>query len=478
MCGIAGLAGEDSPARAELVGRMLDAIVHRGPDDGGYRTLPGAVLGNRRLSIIDVAGGRQPIANEDDTIHVVFNGEIYDYKRHRALLESSGHRFATNTDTEILVHRYEDRGLGFLDGLNGMWAVAIHDRRDQTVVLARDRFGKKPLYWTLQDGLLRFASELKALLVDPDLPRRIDLESLRLYLTLECVPSPRSIFEGIHKLAPGHLLVFRDGQASVRRYWDVSFDPEEPVPTFAEAVEIVGAHLDRAVSTRLVADVPVGVFLSGGIDSSTVAYHAARAHPGVKTFSIGFAERSFDETHHARRVARDIGTAHQERILSASDSLALLPRVVDTLDEPFGDASIFPTYLLSSFAREQVTVALGGDGGDEPFLGYPTYLAHRLAGLYGRLPGPLRKLTAGLVGRLPVSMDNLSLDFKLRRFVAGALRPSLTRNAVWLGSLTPEGTKRLLAPPVRSALGSGDGMEFLDRMQTGVIFKDPLERVL
>ncbi|MBI4860746.1 MAG: asparagine synthase (glutamine-hydrolyzing) [Candidatus Riflebacteria bacterium] len=291
MCGIAGVAGEGAETRADLVARMLETIVHRGPDEGGTRVLPGAVIGNRRLSIIDLAGGRQPIANEDGSIQVVFNGEIYDYRRARELLEARGHRFATHSDTEVLVHRFEEAGERFLDGLNGMWGLALYHVPDRTLYLARDRFGKKPLYWTLRGGLLLFASELKALLVDPAQPRRIDLESLRRYLTFECVPSPATIFEGVNKLPPGTILAFRDGQARIRRYWDVGFLPRETPPTFDEAAQILSAHVDRAVGVRLVADVPIGIFLSGGIDSSTVAQEASRQHPGVKTFTVGFDGR-------------------------------------------------------------------------------------------------------------------------------------------------------------------------------------------
>ena len=480
MCGIAGVAGEGAKAEVGLVDRMLQAIFHRGPDEGGSGVFHGAVLGNRRLSIIDLSSGRQPISNETGQIHVVFNGEIYDYQRHMDDLQKRGHCFSTRSDTEILVHRFEEKGVDLLDGLNGMWAIALYDERDRTLYLARDRFGKKPLYWTLRGGQLRFASELKALLVDRSLPRRIDLVALQHYLTFECVPSPESIFEGVRKLPPGSMLVFRDGEVNVRRYWDVEFLPRpgEGIPSFPEATEILQGHLQRAVSTRLVADVPVGVFLSGGIDSSTVAYHASRAHPGVKTFSIGFSEKSFDESNHARQVASLIGTHHQERILSARDSLDLLPKIVETLDEPFGDASIFPTYLLSAFAREQVTVALGGDGGDEVFLGYPTYLAHRLADYYRRIPSVFRRLVGLAVDRLPVSMENVSLDFKLRRFVGGVDRDPLVRNAVWLGSFTPEAKLRVLSPAARDVLGAGDGMDMLQRMVEGVPVKEPLERVL
>jgi asparagine synthase (glutamine-hydrolysing) len=485
VCGIAGVAGEGAVGESGAVGRMLEAIVHRGPDEGGMATLPGAVLGSRRLSIIDLAGGRQPIANEDGTVHVVFNGEIYDFARHRRDLETAGHRFRTGADTEVLVHAYEERGERLLDDLNGMWGLALYDTRRRTLILARDRLGKKPLYWTLRDGQLWFASELKALLVDERLVRRVDLVSLHQYLTYECVPAPRTILAGVQKLEPGWLLSFHEGRVRMVQYWDVGFgargdaaagDGGRP-PTYAEAIELLDAHLERAVASRLVADVPLGVFLSGGIDSSTVAWHAARLRPGIKTFTVGFSERSFDESGHARSVAAIVGSEHQERILSPRAALDLLPRVVDTLDEPFGDASVIPTTLLSAFAREQVKVALGGDGGDEVFLGYPTYPAHRLAELYARLPAGVRAAVEAAVERLPVSLENISLDFKLRRFVAGAARPAPVRNAAWLGSFAPGAAPAVLAPAVRRELRDADSGQPLAELLLGLATKHPLEAV-
>lgn len=478
MCGIAGIAGEGAEERGALVERMLGAIVHRGPDEGAYRTYPGAALGIRRLSIIDLAGGSQPISNETGDVHVVFNGEIYDHRRHRDALIAHGHTLATQADTEVLVHRFEEVRERFLDGLNGMWGLALYDERDRRLWLGRDRFGKKPLYWTLRDGLLHFASELKALLTDSTLPRRVDLESLRRYLMFECVPTPHTILAGVHKLPPGHLLSYAGGRVSLHRYWDVGFIPREPPPSRGEAVEIVQAYLDRAVRTRLVADVPVGVFLSGGIDSSCVAWYAARAHPGVKTFSVGFAEASFDESAYAREVAALVGSAHQQERLGARAALDLLPRVIDTLDEPLGDASIIPTMLLAGFTRKQVTVALGGDGGDEVFLGYPTYAAHRLAAFYRQLPDPLRQVVRAGVDWLPVSFENLSLDFKARRFVTGVEYPPAVRNAVWLGSFTPEAAAEVLSRDARAQLPAGtDGTEILDELLAPVRIKHPLEAI-
>lgn len=480
MCGIAGVVGPRAGDLVELVGRMQAAIRHRGPDEGGLLDLPSAVLASRRLSILDLEGGRQPISNEDGTIHVVFNGEIYDHELHHRRLQEKGHRFRTRSDTEILVHAYEEQGDHFLDGLNGMFGLAIYDQPRDRLVLARDRLGKKPLYYTLRDRHLYFASELKAILIDPAQPRQVDLEGLSHYLTLETVPAPWTILEGVHKLAPGTMLIFEAGRLEVRRYWDARFIGPGVPATEAAAREELDQLLDRAVRRRLVADVPVGVFLSGGIDSSTVAWYASRASSRIQTYSIGFEEASFDESSHARAVAKALGTEHHEERLSAAKALELLPAVTANLDEPFADASILPTFLLSRYTRQHVKVALGGDGGDEILLGYPTYLAHQLYRYYEWIPASLRRgLIPGLVdGLLPVSFENISLDFKIRRFVAGGDLSQLQRDLVWLGSFSTEAKQRLLSSEVRAALGPRAGLDFAERMVGALPVKDPLERVL
>jgi asparagine synthase (glutamine-hydrolysing) len=467
MCGITGwLTRSGAPGGSrERLARMCDAMRHRGPDAEGLWLEGPVALGMRRLAVIDVAGGQQPIANEDGTIHVVFNGEIYNHAALRDDLVARGHRLATRSDTEVLVHLYEEHGEGFLAHLTGMFAIALWDARRGRLLLARDRLGEKPLYWAEVDGELVFGSELKCLLAHGGLARALDLPALSAYLACEYVPAPRAILRGVHKLPPAHLLVADAEGVRLSPYWRLDLTPRAPAPTGEAAAGELADHLARAVGLQLVADVPLGVFLSGGIDSSTVAAVAARALRArgagpLQTFSIGFADPSFDESAHARAVAAHIGSAHHERVLEPGMLPALLPTVTALLDEPFADASILPTHMLAAFAREHVTVALGGDGGDELFAGYPTYQAARAAGLLDGLPVGLRRaLAAALragVGWLPVSHGNLSLDFKLKRFAGALAATPLARHATWLGAFEPALQARLLTADVRAALGDAD----------------------
>jgi asparagine synthase (glutamine-hydrolysing) len=442
MCGICGLALADAsavPERAELQ-RMNDAIVHRGPDDEGFHLGPGVGLAMRRLKIIDLEGGHQPMYNEDGRIAVVFNGEIYDFDRLREDLLTRGHTFRTRSDTEVLVHLYEEHGEDLARHIHGMFAFAIWDTPRRRLVLGRDRMGKKPLHYRLQDGLLVFGSELKSLLAHPAVTRELDPTSLARYLHYEYVPAPHTIYRGIRKLQPGHVAVFEGGRLTTRPYWDLPRPSEDTdVPSREECAEEVAALIDRAVRRRLVSDVPLGIFLSGGIDSSAVAAFATRASARVRTFNIRFEDPSFDESSWARKVAAHLGTEHLEETLTPASLLDLVPRVAELLDEPLGDASLLPTYLLSRFTRQHVTVALGGDGGDELFAGYPTYQAHKLVPYYLALPRFLRTgVIEPLVRALPVSHGNISFDFKAKRFVAGASVPLPLRNSLWLGSFAPE----------------------------------------
>jgi len=447
------------PVDRGVLTQMTRALRHRGPDDEGFfvASYDGGVavgLGFRRLAIIDLATGNQPIANEDASVQVVYNGEIYNYRELRAELESRGHRFATNADTEVIVHLYEELGRRCVERLNGMFAIALWDERERLLLLARDRFGKKPLYYVEVDGGLLFGSELKSLVEHPDCPRRLDHESLAAYLAAEYVPTPRAILEGVRKLPAAHRLVWQHGRAVVERYWDLFFEHDAVERTDDEYAEELRERLRAAVRRRLVSDVPLGAFLSGGIDSSSVVAFMAEALPSgsVKTFSIGFREQSFDESRHARRVAEHFGTDHHEDTFTASDMADLLPTIADALDEPFADASILPTYLLSRFTREHVTVALGGDGGDELLAGYPTFPADRVASLYP-MPRLLHeRLVMPLADLLPVSTANFSFDFKLKRFLRGAGMPSGIRHPVWLGSFTPEEQRNLLVRPGRDPL--------------------------
>jgi asparagine synthase (glutamine-hydrolysing) len=452
MCGICGIVERHDPVDQQALRRMTAALRHRGPDDEGFyfSTAPSAAgvgLGFRRLSIIDLVTGNQPIANEDGSVQVVFNGEIYNYRELRSELEARGHRLATESDTEVIVHQYEELGSRCFARLNGMFALALWDANRSELVLARDRFGKKPLYYADLGGSLLFGSELKSLLEHPRCPRDLDLDALSRYLALEYVPTPYSIFAGVRKLPGGHVLRWRDGGVSIEQFWDLGLDPDDP-PRPAEAyVEEFRELLRAAVRRRLVSDVPLGAFLSGGIDSSSVVAMMVDALPAkaVKTFSVGFEERSFDESLHARRVAAHFGTDHHEEVFTPRVMLDTLPTVVDWLDEPFGDASILPTYLLSRFTREHVTVALGGDGSDELLAGYPTFPADRLARFY-RVPRLLHSnVIVPLADRLPVSTANFSFDFKLKRFLRAAGSREDVRHPLWLGSFTPDEQAALLA---------------------------------
>jgi asparagine synthase (glutamine-hydrolysing) len=450
MCGICGMIGPD-PVDREALARMTHVLHHRGPDDDGffvgeYDDGIGVGLGFRRLSIIDLETGNQPIANESGSLQLVFNGEIYNFRELRQELEARGHRFATNADTEVVVHLYEDLGTRCVERLNGMFAFALWDEARRELVLARDRFGKKPLYYAELGRTLLFGSELKSLLEHPLCPRELDFESLSRYLALEYVPTPRSILAGVAKLPGGHLLRWRDGRTSIERYWDLTFDGETETRSDDDYVEEFRSRLREAVHRRLISDVPLGAFLSGGIDSSSVVAMMVEALPPdqVRTFTIGFGERSFDESEHARRVAAHFGVDHHEDVFTPRVMLDLLPTVADFLDEPFADASVLPTYLLSRFTRQSVTVALGGDGSDELLAGYPTFPADRVARLY-RMPRLLHEhVLVSVADRLPVSTSNFSFDFKLKRFLRGAGSPADVRHPTWLGSFTPAEQAALL----------------------------------
>jgi asparagine synthase (glutamine-hydrolysing) len=452
MCGITGIADLGGPVRPEVLMRMANTLRHRGPDDEGYYIPAPAAggaaigLGFRRLAIIDLGGGRQPMSNEDGSIWIVCNGEIYNHADLRPALEAKGHTFRTHSDIEVLLHLYEEHGPDCVTKVNGMFALAIWDGKNQTLFLARDRMGKKPLYYRATPAQLIFGSEVKALLTHPDCPRDMDARNLSKYLAYEYIPSPHCIFKGIQKLPGGHGLTWKNGQTRLQRYWDLPSANGADQRPESEIAEELRERLKEAVRRRLISDVPLGVFLSGGLDSSSVVAMMAELMPPsrIKTFAIGFEEKSFDESGHARRVAAFFGTDHREEMVQSRTLLDLLPEVAAFLDEPLADASILPTFLLSKFTRHHVTVALGGDGGDELFAGYPTFQAHRLAGFY-QLPRALHeRVIRPLAEWLPVSNDNLSFDFKLKRFLRGmGSRPEI-RDQIWMGSFAPAEQRALL----------------------------------
>jgi asparagine synthase (glutamine-hydrolysing) len=427
MCGIAGLLNFDGrPVDVSLLDRMTDLLRHRGPDDRGVVADGPIGLGMRRLSIIDLEGGAQPISGEDGSVRIVFNGEIYNHRALREELEKRGHRFRTRADTEVIVHGYEEYGAGVLDRLNGIFAFAVWDEGRGRLLLARDRLGVKPLYYARTASGIAFASELKSLRPVPGIGWDFDAAALQQYLAWEFIPSPRTPFERISKLPPATLMVAdRAGRITRKVYWSVK--PGPPPRSPREAEEELLAHLDRSVSMQREADVPVGAFLSGGIDSSgVVASLAASRRDPVHTFSIGFAEDAFSETAHARVVARRFGTVHEEEVLRP-DCAALVESIADYLDEPFGDASVLPTYLVSRLARRHVKVVLSGDGADELFAGYDRYKASRVASWYALLPAALRARLARAPGsQAPDPARRDTLRARLRRLEAGlALDPAL-----------------------------------------------------
>ncbi|MEX1128834.1 MAG: asparagine synthase (glutamine-hydrolyzing) [Vicinamibacterales bacterium] len=402
MCGIAGFAdrhwsgGSRRDADFSLVHAMCDVIRHRGPDDEGIHVEAGVGLGMRRLSIIDLSTGHQPIHNEDETVWLVFNGEIYNYRELRTELESAGHRFYTASDTETIVHAYEQWGEDCFRRLRGMFGIALWDRRARTLLLARDRAGIKPLHYTEHGGRLFFGSELKSLLAAGAVDGAIDVESLDHYLSFLYTPGDRSIFKGVNKLPPGHLLRWHDGKASVRAFWQI--DARESFRgTGDEAARELRRIMADAVRAHMVSDVPLGAFLSGGVDSSAVVGFMAEASDRpVKTFSIGFDDPEFDELEHARVVADHFRTEHHEFVVRPN-ALGILDQLIDHFDEPFADSSAIPTWYVSEIARQHVTVVLSGDGGDELFGGYDRYLAHPRVARFDRLPLPGRRQLASAV---------------------------------------------------------------------------------
>ncbi|MDO8265105.1 MAG: asparagine synthase (glutamine-hydrolyzing), partial [Candidatus Parcubacteria bacterium] len=445
MCGIAGFVGQGNE---EILRKMTGTLKHRGPDDEGYFIDPvgGIFLGHQRLSIIDLACGRQPIFNEYRSICVIFNGEIYNFQELRAELEKKGHKFNTRSDTEVIVHSYEEKGDDFIKDLNGMFTFALWDNKIKKLILGRDRIGEKPLYYSLMEKTLIFGSEPKAVLAHPKLKRELNLFSLAKYLNYEYVPGPETIYKGILKLGPGEYLVYTNGDINIKKYWEIKFQPENNLSE-KEILYNLDRHMERSVKMRMVSDVPLGVWLSGGLDSTSIAYYAQKnSDKPIKTFSIGFSDKSFDESKYAREAADFLKTDHYEKILTAKECLDLIPQISDFLDEPFADASVIPTYLLAKFSRGKVKVGLGGDGGDELFMGYPTFQAHKLAKFYKVIPQFFRNsLIEPIIRSLPASSKNISLDFKLKRFISGFEYSPEIRDQIWMGSFQPKDFSRIFS---------------------------------
>lgn len=460
MCGIAGELYFESnrPVCAATLKAMAKRLEHRGPDDEGIYLRGNVGLVGRRLAIIDLEGGRQPIHNEAGTIWVVFNGEIYNFQELRVELEQQGHTFYTRSDTEVIVHLYEKYGLDFPRHLNGMFAIALWDETRRRLVLVRDHLGIKPLFYAHLADRVVFASEIKAMRAELD-SLSINPRALGYFFSLLYIPAPDTIYQEIRKLEPGHLLVWEAGRASLRCYWNLAETQVKRDTSKARLLEELRELLSDSIRRQLVADVPVGVFLSGGVDSSTVAALARRVERGpLQTFSIGFDQSSYDETPYARLMARRLETQHTQLVVRP-DPVTIAGKFAACFDEPFGDSSAIATYYLSELTRRHVKVALSGDGGDELFAGYLTYQADKLAHLYGRLPAPLnRQLIPGLVRRLPVSETKISFDFKARRFIENALLEPGERHYAWKAFFNRQMRTGLLHPDVVESMGdSFDG---------------------
>ena len=451
MCGIAGVADFGGAVEQELVARMCDAIVHRGPDSRGVHVEPHVGLGIQRLAIIDVSGGDQPIFNEDGSVAVVMNGEIYNYRLLREELERAGHRFATASDTEVLVHLYEEHGSRLVDRLRGMFAFAVWDRRRQRLLLARDRVGKKPLYWARHGDRLWFGSELRSLLQDPALPRRVDPHAIEAYLALQYVPDPMCVFEGIHKLAPGRTLEADADGVRIERYWKLDYSHKSDVGE-EEAAERIRELIDEATRIRLMSEVPLGAFLSGGIDSSAVVASMARqsAEP-VKTFSIGFGDPAFDETRYARMVAELYGTDHREFRVEP-DAISIMPAMARHYGEPFADPAAIPSFYLSELTSRHVTVALNGDGGDESFAGYTRYGRSNVLDRMQRIPPAVRRAGARLARLVPEGPTERSPRTRLRRHAAALASEPWDSYAMAIVAFDRERREQLLAPEFAASL--------------------------
>ncbi|MGE0043376.1 MAG: asparagine synthase (glutamine-hydrolyzing) [Vicinamibacterales bacterium] len=478
MCGIAGLVEADlaRPVPPEDLAAMVGTLVHRGPDDEGLVVLPGVGLGMRRLSIIDLATGQQPFTNETGEVHLVTNGEIYNHAALRDELAAKGHVFRSHSDVEVIVHGYEEWGADVFARLRGMFAVALWDARTRTLLLARDRAGEKPLFWSQTPRGLLFGSEMKALLARPELGRALDPEALDQFLTYEYVLAPRTMIAGVQKVPPAHFLRYQDGVASVHRYWDAAAVAPRAW-TDGEAVEAVRETVRRAVVSQMMSDVPLGAFLSGGVDSSTiVAFMSQATSRPVNTFSMGFDDGSYNELPYAREVAELFGTNHRERVVSPAIG-DLFDGLVTHLDEPFADVSMFPTYMVSKLAREHVTVALSGDGGDELFGGYDAYEAQAAAERMGRIGQALLPVAAAVAAAVPPTGQKKGLVNSLKRFVQGAASAPADighyRWMTYMGSrsrarLYTHGLRTLLTgsevyQPVRDALRRFSHDEWLNR---------------
>ena len=475
MCGIAGFTGGGNRSDLE---NMIAAIKHRGPDNTGVFFVGDVGLAHARLSVIDLSErGHQPMFNDDKTIGIVFNGEIYNFKELRNELIKLGYKFKSDTDTEVIIYLYEEFGESCFERLNGMFAIGLYDFRLGKLILARDKMGKKPLYWAIFGGTLMFASELRAIMEHRIFKKELNLDALNKYLTYEYVPTPHSIFKNVYKLEPANYLVYQNKEIKKIKFWEIEFNNSDI--SFDEAITQLDKKINESVKLRMVSDVPFGVFLSGGLDSSTIAYYAQKnSSRKIKTFSVNFEEKSFDESKYAQKVSDILGTEHYDQLLTTKNLIETLS-TIDLIDEPIGDASIIPTYLLSKHARNYVTVALGGDGGDELFAGYPTFQADVLAGIYEKIPTLIKKIfLEKIIHKIPETDNNFSLGFRLKTFVKGLGGDKNYRHHRWLGSFTAEEKEKLFKREIWNEIDAKKDFEEIDYYLKNIKAEDHRNKTL
>ncbi len=488
MCGITGLISLEK-FNSKLLEQMTEAITHRGPDDFGIKFFKNkdfdAGFGQRRLSILDLSlTGHQPMSNLTEDIWITFNGEIYNYLELKTELLELGYQFKSKTDTEIIIYGYQEFGIDFFKKMNGMFAFCIFDKRKSEFILARDRLGQKPLHFYFSKKKFAFSSELKSLIKLPFISKNIDLKNLSRYFSFEYVPAPYSIFEDVFKLEPGHFLKIKvknsELMLSKKKYWDIDFKKREVASNQEDAGKDIIRLLKKSIDRRLMSDVPLGVFLSGGIDSAgIVALLSEIMDPRkIKTFTIGFDEKSFNESNYAAKISRIFRTDHHQQILSLEKMLGIIPEIFEKLDEPFADASIIPTYLLSKFTKKYVTVALGGDGGDELFAGYDPFLATYWSKYYEKIPYQIHEnIIKPLVDKLPVSSKNMSLDFKMKHFLKGVYNSPIIRNQIWLGAFNQSEHKKLFSADVNEKITGFDSYDILKKDLAYTNFRDDFDLI-
>jgi asparagine synthase (glutamine-hydrolysing) len=478
VCGIAGKVSPGAMIDADLLERMCRVIEHRGPDSRGTFVDAGVGLGVQRLRIIDLQTGDQPIFNEDRTVVVVLNGEIYDYRELREELAARGHRFATGTDTETIVHLYEEHGRDCVQHLRGMFAFALWDVSRRRLLLARDRIGKKPLFYAVKGNTLWFGSETRAILQDEEIDRTVDYDAIDSFLHFQYVPHPLSTFAALRKLPPAHTLVWEDGRVEIESYWRLSYRPRHDAATEEEALDLIRAKLLESTRLRLRSDVPLGAFLSGGVDSSAVVAAMAKqlAEP-VKTFSIGFDVGSYDETRHAREVAELYGTDHHEFRVEPQ-AMDVLPRLVWHYGEPFADSSAIPSFYLAELTRRHVTVALNGDGGDENFAGYNRYLGTGIADRVAQLPSPARRALALAARAIGPNGSESSFRSRFDRLGRSASMTGDERYAMWMAYFTERERERLYTPEFREQLGDRSAPSVIREPWLDSDAGDPVNRLL